>query len=158
MPTLTVDPVRSRFGFRAKGMVVMPVPGSLQPRSGTVTIADGRLSAEGVADAASVTARPRLAPRDAHLRHKHYLWADEHPDVTLRVEDMPVDARSVTGQLTARGKTVDVPLEITAFEQAPDGTLTLKATGVFDRTPLGMLPPIAGASRRIELDIELVAS
>lgn len=153
--TLAVDPQRSRFGFKATAFLLMPVKGTFRARGGTITIEDGRFSAHGVADATSVDTR--IKPRDAHLRHKHYLWTKQHPEILLEVGDVPLDAETATAQLTARGQTVAVDLTLDSVEQS-GGSLRVRASGAFDRVPLGMLPPLAGVSRQIKLDLDLVAN
>ena len=52
---------------------------------------------------------------------------------------------------------MEVPLRVTSLTHKPEGDVRAHVTGSFDRVPLGMLPPLAGVSRRVELDFEVVA-
>lgn len=144
----------SRLGFKATAFLLLPVTGMLPLREGHVVVSGGTLAGEGVADAAGVDTG--IGPRDAHLRTSHYLHVQVHPDVRLRLGSTPLDAGDVTVELTARGGTLPVVLSISELGE-DDGRLTLQAHGRFDRRPLGMLPPLAGVSREIELDLTVVA-
>lgn len=144
----------SRLGFRATAFLLLPVTGTLPLREGSVVVAGGALSGEGVADAAGV--KTGIGARDAHLRTGHYLHAEAQPDVRLSVHDVPLDAREMTAQLTARGATMPVTLTVSELREQ-DGVLHVAAHGRFDRGPLGMLARPAGVSREIELDLTIAA-
>ncbi len=151
-----LDAERSTFGFRAQAFGLFWVTGTLLVREGTASITDGVIQAEGVADAGSVSTG--LGVRDRHLRHRHYLDSAAHPDIRLVFSAVPIAAKEVDAQLSVRGKWVHVRFDVEAFDIEPEGALTARLTGAFDRRPLGMLPPRTGVSRRIQLTFDVVAN
>jgi polyisoprenoid-binding protein YceI len=128
----TLDPTQSVFAFAATAFLLLPVTGTLRARSGSKA-------------------------RDWHLRHQHYLHAAAHPEIRLVIPAVPLDAGEVTATLYARGRSVQVPLVRESLTVSPDGVLTARLTGSFDRTPLRMLHRLGGVSRRIRLTFDVVA-
>jgi polyisoprenoid-binding protein YceI len=153
--SFTLDPQRSRFAFRAKSFGLLWVTGTLRAREGRVEVREGAVSAEGVALAASVSTG--IAVRDWHLRHAHYLRAAAHPEIRLSIPPTPVTATSTVATLTARGRSLEVQLELVELAVDVAGELRARLSGRIDRSPLGMLPPLAGVSRLVELDFDVVA-
>jgi len=153
--TFVIDTARSRFGFRAKAFGLRWVHGTLRVREAHIDLRDDLVAAEGIALAASVSTR--LAPRDWHLRHPHYLHAAAHPEIRLVIPPTPVTATSTVATLSARGKSVELPLELISLATAND-ELHLHVAGRFDRTALGMLHPLGGVSRIVHVDFDVVAS
>ena len=150
-----LDPAQSVFSFGATAFLLLPVHGTLPARAGSALVADGKIEAEGSADAAGVSTG--IKAREWHLRHKHYLHAAAHPEVRLVIPPVALDADTVTATLYARGRSVDVPLTVESLEISPEGTLRARLTGSFDRTPLRMLHRLGGVSRRIQLNFDVVA-
>jgi hypothetical protein len=58
--------------------------------------------------------------------------------------------------VVVRDTPTTVPLDLRAVEIA-DGRLRIESHIVLDRTPFPMLPPIAGVSRRVDVELTLVA-
>jgi hypothetical protein len=67
-----------------------------------------------------------------------------------------LSSRHVDAELEVRGQTVSFPLTVSELDARGD-ELFLKAWGVFDRRGLGMLPPIAGVSRSVDVELNIVA-
>jgi|GEM_PF-1386774 len=153
--SFTVDAEHSRFTFRAKAFCLSRVTGTLRLQEGRIELSDGIASAEGVALAGSVSTG--IAARDWHLRHAHYLHAAAHPQLRLTIPPTPMTARSTVATLTARDRTVEIPLMLAELTIGPAGDLRAHLSGRFDRSPLGMLPPVAGVSRIVEVDLDVVA-
>jgi polyisoprenoid-binding protein YceI len=151
----SLDPAQSVFSFAATAFLVLPVKGTLRARSGIARVADGKIAAEGSAEAGSVATG--IKARNWHLRHKHYLHAAEHPEVRLVVPAVPLEAETVDATLYARGSSVQVSLVRESLTVSPDGILHARLTGSFDRAPLRMLHRLGGVSRRIRLTFDVVA-
>jgi polyisoprenoid-binding protein YceI len=149
-----LDPERTTLRFRAKAFLLRWVTGTVRLTSGAISIAHGSISGDGAADAASVSTG--LGPRDWHLRTGHYLHSKRHQEVRLRVDGSDLSSRDVDAELEVRGQKVSFPLTISELDARGD-ELFLKAWGVFDRRGLGMLPPIAGVSRSVDVELNIVA-
>jgi polyisoprenoid-binding protein YceI len=150
-----LDPAASVFAFAATAFLLLPVKGTIRARAGSVHVADGKIAAEGSADAGSIATG--IKARDWHLRYKHYLHAAVHPEIRLVIPPVGLDADTVTATLYARGNSVQLPLALEALEVSPDGTVHARLTGSFDRAPLRMLPRLGGVSQRIHLSFDVVA-
>jgi hypothetical protein len=127
----------------------MPVAG------GEIRIADGRVS--GAGELAADQIATGLAPRDWHLRSSHYLHTAKHRRIRVSVDDVPASATSVPCTVEVRGVSCVATLEVGAVGHAGD-VLSVDGRLVFDRSPLPMLPPIAGVSRLVEIDLSIRAT
>jgi polyisoprenoid-binding protein YceI len=150
-----LDPERTSLGFRAKAWGLLWVSGTLRLRSGSVTIAEDRLQAHGVADATSVDTG--LRPRDWHLRTGHYLHSGRHPAIELSAETDRHSSRQLQARLTVRGTVTPVSLTVEDLTRDRD-IVRIHARGAVDRRAFGMLPPVLGVSRIIELQLEIVGN
>ena len=150
-----LDARRSRLGFRAKAFCLKWVTGTLGLRSGEVIVESGIVRGHGTADAAAVDTG--LKPRDWHLRTSHYLHTAKYPAVRLRVERCHLDSRQADAQLEVRDGVASIPITIDEVRTLGD-ELRLNISGSFDRRGLGMLPRVAGVSRMVHLDLDLVAT
>jgi len=111
-----LDPVATRIAFSVKNLSVAHVDGTFRLASGRVVLDDGDLSRstiEAVVDAGSVdTDEPK---RDAHLRSADFLDVIRYPTIAFRstrVEQADGDHWKVTGNLTLRGTTRPVVLDV----------------------------------------------
>ncbi|MHB8692523.1 MAG: YceI family protein [Solirubrobacteraceae bacterium] len=154
--TYTLDVHRSELRFRAVAWRLMPVRGTIRPTSGTVSILRNSLSAAGTADATSINTG--IGVRDWHLRHSHYLNAKMFPAIQLSVERCRRESGEAQATLEVRGQPISLPLTLTAIEAHDGGGLRVKASGRFDRTGVGMLAPVFGVSRMIDIDLTIVAT
>jgi polyisoprenoid-binding protein YceI len=112
-----IDPAHSTVEFAVKHMMVTTVKGQFTGISGTITLDEADLARSSVAveiDAASVTTRD--PQRDGHLRSADFFDVANHPKITFtstRVEALGPDRLRVTGDLTIRGVTRPVVLDVT---------------------------------------------
>jgi polyisoprenoid-binding protein YceI len=153
--TYDIDPQGSQLRFRAKAFALAWVPGTMPVISGCIYIRDGRVSGSGEIAADQVTTG--LAPRDWHLRSSHYLDTARHPRIAVSVGGTGLDAEQFPCTVVVRDTPATVPLDLRAVE-IDDGRLRIEAHLVLDRTPFPMLPPIAGVSRRVDVELTLVAT
>jgi polyisoprenoid-binding protein YceI len=111
-----IDSAHSSIGFSVRHMVVSTVRGRFTRWSGSFVFAEavpGASSVEVAIDASSIDTQ--VPERDAHLRSIDFLEAARHPLITFRSTMVePVGARqmTVTGELTIRGITREVTLEV----------------------------------------------
>jgi polyisoprenoid-binding protein YceI len=120
---------------------------------GSVRFTDGRVSGDG--QIAADRLGTGLRPRDWHLRSAHYLHTARHPRIAVSVAETPVGG-PFECTVVVRGVSATVPLTVDAVERDEP---VLRVTGhlLLDRRPLPMLPPIAGVSRLVEIELDLVA-
>jgi len=152
--TYDIDPQASQLRFRAKAFALAWVRGTMPVTSGSIRVRGGRVSGAGEIAADEVTTG--LAPRDWHLRSSHYLGTARHPRIAVSVNDTGLDAAQFLCTVVVRDTPATVPLALRAVE-IDDGRLRIEAHLVLDRTPFPMLPPIAGVSRTVDVELTLVA-
>lgn len=114
--TWQIDPAHSAAHFKVRHMMVSNVRGDFQKLTGAVTF-DGKdlstLSVEAVIDATSVDTREEK--RDTHLKSADFLDVANHPTITFkskRAESAGADRMKVVGDLTIRGVTKEVVLDV----------------------------------------------
>jgi polyisoprenoid-binding protein YceI len=165
-----VDPTHSALEFVARYAVFTLVRGRFTSFSGRVVIDPLNLAATQIdvdIDAASVdTAMPQ---RDAHLRTEEFFDVERHPRISFRSQGATVLAAgryTVHGELTIRGITQPVRLDVDVFGRAPDllgnPRLGLRATAKVQRAVWGITwnapVPGGGVTLADEVDLELDVS
>jgi polyisoprenoid-binding protein YceI len=114
----SIDPAHSAAQFQVKHLMISTVRGEFGKMSGTVSF-DGRnfssVKAEAVIDAGSINTREKK--RDDHLRSADFFDAAKFPTITFkskRVENVKGSSFNLVGDLTIRGVTKEVTLEVEA--------------------------------------------
>jgi len=174
--TWNIDSSHATAGFRVRHLMVSHVRGHLGPVSGTVLI-DERDPSRSRVDV-SIDVRgidSRDAKRDEHLRSDDFFDVEHHPTVTFRSTRVeapqgPSGDLRVTGDLTIRGVTRPVTLQVEPLENAiqdPWGNARrgVSARGRVNRKDWGLKWNLAieaggvavGDEVTIEIDAELVA-
>lgn len=98
-----VDPSASEVRFSLRHFRVQTVRGTLEGLDGDIEVTNGRLTARGSVDAASVATG--TASRDAHLRS--FLFATKrYPRIALSADGPPTAQMSVTLWIRGRPSTV----------------------------------------------------
>jgi polyisoprenoid-binding protein YceI len=113
--TWDVDPAHSSAGFKVRHLMVSHVRGHLGPVSGSVVIDEKDPARSRVDVSIAATGIDTREPkRDEHLRSADFLDVASHPNVTFRSTDVrpTPEGLSVTGDLTIRGVTRPVTLEV----------------------------------------------
>jgi polyisoprenoid-binding protein YceI len=165
-----VDPTHSVLEFVARYAVFTLVRGRFTSFSGTVVIDPAHSEATQVdvdIDASSVDTA--MAVRDAHLRGDDFFDVARHPNISFRSRGATVLAAgryTVRGELTIRGITQPVRLDVDLFGRAPDvlgnPRLGLKATAKVRRAVWGITwnapVPGGGVALAEEVDLELDVS
>jgi len=118
--TWKLDPAHSTVEFSVRHMMITTVKGGFGGVEGSVTVDGEDTSNSGVEveiDAASIDTRTEQ--RDDHLRSGDFLDVENHPFITFRSTGVkgsfadPGDSSTVTGELTIRGTTKPVELDVT---------------------------------------------
>lgn len=119
--TWELDASHSTIGFSVRHMMITTVRGWFSGFSGTIVLTDedpttARVSAS--IDTASVDTRePR---RDDHLRNEDFFHVEKYPTMTFestRVDRHGREGLRITGNLTLRGVTRPMVLEVTDLSQ-----------------------------------------
>ena len=141
-----IDTAHASAGFKVRHLMVAHVRGELGPVTGTVWLDpqdSSRSSVEASIDARGIDTRN--AERDAHLRSADFLDVERHPSVTFRstrVEPGTAGRLAVTGDLTIRGTTRPVTLQVELSEEVRDPWGNQKrgatATARIDRSDFGL--------------------
>lgn len=111
-----IDSSHSGVHFSVRHMVVAKVRGQFARWTGSILAEDGdlgRASANVVIDASSIDTG--VADRDTHLKSPDFFDVANYPEITFestRVEKESDEALRVTGDLTIRGVTREVVLEV----------------------------------------------
>jgi polyisoprenoid-binding protein YceI len=166
-----IDVAHSRLGFVARHAMVTKIRGALTRFRGQLHLNGAEPSkswAEVVIDAASIDTGS--AERDRHLRSNDFFDMATYPELTFRstaVEPLGGDRFAVSGELTVRGVTRSIQLDVTYTGSAVDPfgntRVGLEAHGTIHRKDFGMTwnaPLGAGGvlvSDKIELDIDISA-
>jgi polyisoprenoid-binding protein YceI len=126
-----IDSTHSGVHFSVRHMVVAKVRGQFARWSGTLSLEDGdlaRASVDAVIDASSIDTG--LADRDTHLKSPDFLDVANHPELTFkstRVEKLGDERLRVAGNLTIRGTTREVVLDVEYAGQTKDPWGNLRA-------------------------------
>jgi polyisoprenoid-binding protein YceI len=110
------DHAHSSVEFTVRHLLVSKVRGRFTKWNGTIEIDEQDLSRSRVEveiDVASVDTHE--AQRDAHLRSSDFFEVDKHPTMTFkskRVVENGKDRLTVTGDLTLRGTTREIALDV----------------------------------------------
>lgn len=115
--TWEIDPAHSVVGFAGKHMMFTTVRGRFRDVRGTIVLdesnpADTTVQVE--IDAASIDTG--VEQRDGHLKSADFLDVENHPTITFtgrRVELRGADHARLHGELTVRGTTRSVVLDVT---------------------------------------------
>jgi polyisoprenoid-binding protein YceI len=126
-----IDSSHSGIHFSVRHMVVAKVRGQFARWTGTVRAEDAgfsRAQVEVVIDAASIDTG--VADRDTHLKSADFLDVAQHPEITFkgkRVEKLSDERLKVFGDLTIRGATREVVLDVEYAGQTTDPWGNLRA-------------------------------
>jgi len=127
-----IDPVHSNVGFKVTHMVISKVKGQFDDFSGTIKNFDGEkfsdASVEVTVQTASVNTQNDR--RDGHLRSGDFFGADSFPTITFvstKVTPAKDGKFQVTGNLTMRGVTKPVTLDVVYNGMVPMGDGKAKA-------------------------------
>jgi polyisoprenoid-binding protein YceI len=140
-----IDSSHSGIHFSVRHLVIAKVRGQFSRWTGAVVVPDGdftKASVEAVVDASSIDTG--VADRDAHLKSADFFDVAQFPEVifkAVRVTPEGNDLR-VTGELTIKGITRDVTLEVEQLGQVQDPwgnqRVAFSAKTAIDRKDFGL--------------------
>ncbi|MDQ3998432.1 MAG: YceI family protein [Gemmatimonadota bacterium] len=122
--TWTIDTAHSHVGFAIKHLMIATVRGQFPGVRGTVTVDDTdptTASIDVTIPTSTVTTGDEK--RDGHLRSPDFFDVERYPNITFRsrrIERKSSDALRVVGDLTIRGVTREVVLDVELLGRAKD--------------------------------------
>jgi len=170
--TWNLDSSHTQSSFGVKHFVITTVKGEFGKTTGTVTLDEKDVTkskVEATIDATTISTRE--PKRDEHLRSADFFDVANHPTITFRstkVEKAGEGKLKVTGDLTMRGVTKPVTLDVTgptAEIKDPWGNARrgVSASGKLNRKDFGIAwsklveaGPVVGDEVSIEIEAELV--
>jgi polyisoprenoid-binding protein YceI len=160
-----VDPTHSALEFVARYAMFTRVRGRFTSFSGTVVIDPLHPETTQIAvdiDASSVDSAMPL--RDSHLRGEEFFDVERHPNITFRSRTatlLGAGRYAVPGELTIRGISQPVRLDVDLFGRAPDvignARLGFQATTRLQRTRWNLTwnAPVLGGGVALADDVDL---
>ena len=116
--TWQIDPRHSSAQFAVTHLMISTVRGEFHQVNGTVIVDDGDISRSSVTVTIDATTVDTREPdRDKHLKSPDFFDVEKYPTMTFKstkVESIGVGKLRVTGDLSIRGVTKQVVLDITA--------------------------------------------
>jgi len=170
--TWQIDPAHTNVGFAVRHLMISTVRGRFGRVTGTVTVNErdpSRASVDVSIDAASIDTREDQ--RDTHLRSADFLDVERHPTITFLGRRIEGDVRKrfrLVGDLTIRGVTREVVLDVASQGRAPDPwgnhRAGFSAATRIDRRDFGLTwnqsletgGILVGDEVRITIDVELM--
>jgi polyisoprenoid-binding protein YceI len=162
-----LDPAHSSAQFAVRHMGISTVRGTFTKLSGSAHCdpADAKNnSVEVTIEPASVDTRVEM--RDNDLRSDHFFDVQKYPTMTFRstkVESAGADKLRITGDLTIRGLTKPVTLDVEGPSKPINDDhghlhMGVSATGTLNRTDFGMTgyQGVVGNEVQLTIDAELV--
>ena len=167
-----IDPSHSKIGFKVKHLMISNVTGSFREFEAAITTTGNDFTTSEISfslNAASVDTE--IADRDAHLKSADFFDVENHPKITFvahGLKDLGDDLYSITGNLTIKGISKPVTLEVEHGGIMADPWGNVKAgfsiTGKIKRKEWGLNwnaaleagGVLVGEEVKINCDIELV--
>jgi polyisoprenoid-binding protein YceI len=170
--TWTIDATHAELGFAVRHLMISTVRGRFGAVTGSVTLDEQKPQDSKIdvtIDVTSIDTRQEM--RDNHLRSADFFDVENHPTmhfVSTKVEGDVNEAFRVTGDLTIRGTTHSVTLDVTNEGRGMDPwgneRVGINATGKIKRSEFGLKWNQAleaggvavGDEVKLSLDVELV--
>lgn len=163
--TWDLDPVHSHIGFVARHLMVSKVRGRFTKFDAHIVTAENPLDSTVSVSIDTASVDTGNETRDDDLRSERFLDTANHPLMTFRSTSVTPDGDKykVTGDLTIRGVTKPVTLDVEVGGFGPDpygGTRAgFSATTEINRTDFGVSfnAPVPGGvmvSEKIQVEIE----
>jgi polyisoprenoid-binding protein YceI len=170
--TWTVDPAHTEVGFAVKHLMISTVRGRFGAVEGTVATNEADPSQSKIdvtVDVTSIDTRQEM--RDNHLRSADFFDAENHPKmhfVSKKFVGDITDDFKVVGDLTIRGNTHEVTLDVTPTGRGNDpwgneragfeakGKISRKEFGLEWNQALETGGVVVGDEVKISIDVELI--
>ena len=164
--TWQLDPMHTNAQFTVRHLGISNVQGEFTKTTGTVMLDDSDISKSSVSvtiDATSIDTR--VSRRDDDLKSEHFLNVAQFPTITFQSTKVAKsgDGLKVTGNLTIRGVTKEVTLDVTGPTAPVKAMGGLRrgaaATTHINRQDFGVAadPGMVGDDIAIQIDLEMTA-
>jgi polyisoprenoid-binding protein YceI len=133
-----LDPVHSEVAFVVRHLMVSKVRGVFKEKSAEIVIAENPLESSVTATIQAASVDTGAPDRDNHIRTGDFLLVEEYPTITFvskRVADVDGDTFKVIGDLTIRGVTKEVVLDV-EFGGVGNSPFGYQAIGFSARTEI----------------------
>jgi len=168
--TYAIDVSHSHVGFSVRHAMVSKTKGQFSDYSGTITIAEDPLDSSVEVDVQMGSIDTRDEKRDGHLTSPDFFDVEQFPTMTYRSTRVTAQGNKwvVEGELTVKGITTSVPLEVEFEGGAKDpwgGTrIGFTAHAELDREAYGLTwnqaletgGVLVGKQVKIDLEVEAV--
>jgi polyisoprenoid-binding protein YceI len=165
--TWQIDPAHSAAQFAVKHLAISTVRGAFTSLKGSVQFDDKDITKSSVEVTIDVNSVDTRQPdRDKDLRSDHFFDADHFPTITFKstkVEQVSPGKLKVTGNLTIRGNTKEVVLDVdgpSAPVKDPWGNqrIGINASSKIIRQDFGITygPGMIGDEISITIDAEMI--
>lgn len=173
--TWQIDAAHSAIEFAVKHMMFTTVRGRFKDVKGTIEVDEKNPNHSFVSvDIAAASIDTGVADRDAHLRSADFLDVENHPTITFRSKRVEGamknegDSFRIVGDLTIRGKAIEVALDAIYLGSGKDPWGNVKAgaeaTTKIDRRDWGLVwnqaletgGILVGNDIRIEIQVQAV--
>lgn len=168
--TWVIDQSHSSVGFVARHLMVSKVRGQFGEFAGKIQIADPIEQSVVDVEIQAASIESKEAQRDAHLKSDDFLDVENHPTlrfVSTKIERTRGESGSMTGDLTIRGVTRPVTLNVDLLGTAQDpwgGTRAIfSASTKINREDFGLtwnMALEAGGvlvSKEVNIELEITA-
>ncbi len=164
--TWTIDPNHANAQFLVKHLGISTIQGDFTKITGTVMLDDSDLSNSSVNVTIDVNSvDTRVQRRDDDLRSEHFFDVAKYPTMTFQSTKITKegDGLKMTGNLTIRGVTKEVTLDVTGPTKAITAMGGLRrgasATTKINRQDFGVSadPGMVGDDITILIDLEMTA-
>jgi polyisoprenoid-binding protein YceI len=167
--TWNIDPAHSSAQFAVKHLMISTVRGAFTSVKGSIQLDDKDITKSSVEVTIDVNSVDTRQPdRDKDLKSDHFFDADHFPTITFKskkVEQVSPGKLKVTGDLTIRGTTKEVVLDVdgpTAPVKDPWGNqrIGVSASSKITRQDFGITygPGMIGDEISITIDAEMTAA
>ncbi len=145
--TYTLDPAHTSIGFKVKHLMITNVKGVFEKFQGTLILDEKDITKSKLNATIEIASiNTNIGKRDDHLRSADFFDAAKYPTMTFestKIEKAGADKLKVTGNLTIRGVTKPVVLNVEGLNQeikTPQGGLKrgASATGSINRQDFGV--------------------
>lgn len=123
LTTWTLDASHSNVEFSVRHLMIATVKGRFADVQGTVTLDESDPTQSSVdVTIAAASIDTRVAQRDEHLRSADFFEVEKYPTVTFKSRKVAADGDhlKVTGDLTIRGVTREVVLDVASHGRQTD--------------------------------------
>lgn len=141
----SIDDEHTVVGFSARHMMISWVRGQFTSVAGVLDIPEDPSDTTVTITIGAASITTGALDRDDHLRTNDFLDAPNHPELTFvstAIEILGNDRASVRGDLTIRGVTKNVVLDVQLEGVTPldrdDAKVSFRATGILNRHDWGV--------------------